>query len=84
MACTYTGSLEGDRELDAKQAGRQVTRLTRLLCTVLGQIEKESPLDVERFPKPVRDFWKQHKKTDQKKRKINKSKVRRRRKKSAQ
>jgi len=69
MACTYTGSIEGDRALFASETA---TKLTDMLCRTLRLIEEHNDFVDEsqegmsiELPKDIQDFWKEHKKIDE-------------------
>lgn len=64
MPCTLTGSLEGDRALDAQEARQQVTKLANLLCQTC--LSLESVGELSKLPTPVFRWWQAHKKLDRK------------------
>jgi hypothetical protein len=65
MPCTLTGSIEGDRALGAEEAEAQVTKLARMLCSVMRILEEDGRRPLSR---EVLNWWKQHKKQDRERR----------------
>lgn len=64
MPCTLTGSIEGDRALSAQEAEAEVTKLARMLCSVMRMLER----DGDKLSNEVLSWWKQHKKQDRERR----------------
>jgi hypothetical protein len=60
MPCYVTGSAEGDAELAAADAIKELTKVTRLLCLVCKEAEKNNG----ELPKSVWDWWEKHSKQD--------------------
>lgn len=58
MPCYYTGSREGDLELNLEESHKVVTKLTRLLCEACKKIPEKD------MSKKLRKWCKQHKKID--------------------
>jgi len=74
MPCTYTGSLEGDRELAAREA---LDRRERMLCALITRLEVEhgeehvklllrrAATDAEGLDrKDITKWWKVHKQAE--------------------
>ena len=71
MPCTQTGSLEGDRALDADMARSEATRLTQMLCDLCKTFDEtfveeewELLLNNMKAGKRLAAWWKSHKKID--------------------
>lgn len=58
MPCYATGSAEGDANLDASEARRQLTTVTSLLCQACELIPQY------RMPRALYDWWAEHQKID--------------------
>jgi len=67
MPCTYTGSLEGDALLGARE---ELDELTRLLCEAMTVIEYQIPKG--HISDELWAWWKHHKAADKKRRKKGK------------
>lgn len=69
MPCYYTGSAEGDAALAQKESSeklaKELSTTTDLLCTTLKQLESTSPAAIKKLPANIQDWWKKHKKVDQ-------------------
>ena len=78
MPCFYTGSAEGDAALASKESAeklaKELSATTDLLCTTLKQLESTSPAAIKKLPANVQDWWKEHKKVDQRRPPKRKSK----------
>ena len=65
MPCYLTGSAEGDARLDAAEARKEVTKLTRLLCEAMECLEHHG---CDHISPAARSWWTAHKKVDAKRR----------------
>jgi len=79
MACTYTGSIEGDLRLAIKQSDQEnaklITNLTQMLCNVCEEMNKnwidqrdaaDRPISFLNTSQEVQNWWKNHQETDKK------------------
>jgi hypothetical protein len=64
MPCTVTGSIEGDRALDAAEARETATKTTQMLCSICEMVEKRGCPSMSRMPADVKAWWVEHKKMD--------------------
>lgn len=76
MACTYTGSLEGDARLSVQEAYEELDQLERMLCAVCTQMEENigqpftqtilrgAQAKMEPGDPSLREWWVAHKRTD--------------------
>lgn len=66
MPCTYTGSLEGDRALDAQEYAEELEasrdEMTALACAAFQVLEKQGLLGEMTFHQ--RKWWRSHKAAD--------------------
>lgn len=60
MPCYHTGSAEGDANLAAEEARREVTTLTRLLCQACERLEAHDII----MTRDVKSWWDRHKEID--------------------
>ena len=59
MPCYYTGSAEGDRALQAKEA---LDEMTSIACFAFSVLEEHNLLSTA--PKAYRNWWSRHKTAD--------------------
>lgn len=57
MPCYYTGTREGDLELNLEEKSEALTKVTRLLCEVCQKFEGK-------LPKNAQVWWSEHKEID--------------------
>lgn len=62
MPCTITGSLEGDRALEAFQLRIKAQDLNEMLCEVCERLEAQDALNI--LPESVASWWNDHKELD--------------------
>lgn len=67
MPCYYTGTREGDLELQAEEHGAELVALTRMLCSTIKNITKShSSAHRDKFllSKETQAWWKAHQARD--------------------
>ena len=70
MPCYYTGSAEGDAQLAADEARRELTRVTRVACELWELVESIPMLhhNLQVLSGPTLRWIRQHQKIDKKRR----------------
>lgn len=64
MPCYYTGSAEGDAQLEAEIARKKLTEVTAMLCELCDFVESEE----RNLPDHIAAWWDEHTKVDRERR----------------
>jgi 2-oxo-4-hydroxy-4-carboxy--5-ureidoimidazoline (OHCU) decarboxylase len=64
MPCFITGSAAGDAQLAADEARAEATKVTRMLCAAMKELEHYEMLHLVREVPDLNAWWVEHKRID--------------------